>query len=180
MAFQTGRFAALPVHAFGGVWTVSLPTGTTPWRPRLTATYTYGSGDPNPKDGHRQTFDTLYPSTHLRNGATDRLGWANLHDLLGQAEWRLGRRARFSTGAHDFHLATLQDALYSKSGSAIVRNPQATSRHIGYEYFGLLDWQIQTTWSAGLGFAHLFAGRFLKDCRRSGATQPYLFLTYRF
>lgn len=149
-------------------------------RARLTATYTYGTGDPNPKDGHRQTFDTLYPSTHLRNGATDRLGWANLHDLLGQAEWRLGRRARFSTGAHDFHLATLQDALYSKSGSAIVRNPLATSRHIGFEYFGLLDWQIQTTWSAGLGYAHLFAGRFLKDCHRSGATQPFLYLTYRF
>jgi hypothetical protein len=180
MAFQTGRFAALPVHAFGGVWSVSLPTGVSPWRPRLTASYTYGTGDPNPKDGHKQTFDTLYPSVHLRNGATDRLGWANIHDLLGQAEWKLGRKARFSAGAHDFHLATLQDALYSRSGAVIVRNPLAASRHVGYECFGLLDWQIQTTWTAGLGYAHLFAGRFLQASHRSGATQPFVYLTYRF
>lgn len=180
MAFQTGRFDALPIHAFGGVWSLSAPTGVSPWRPRLTATYTYATGDPNSRDGHKQTFDTLYPTVHLRNGATDRLGWANIHDLLAQAEWKLGRKGRLSTGAHDFQLSTTQDALYSRTGAVIVRNPLATSRHIGYEYFGLLDWQIQTNWTAGLGYAHLFAGRYLKDSHRGGATQPFVFLTYRF
>lgn len=179
MALQGGRLAGTDVQAFGGLWSAGWGNAAG-LMPRFTGTYMYASGDDNPRDGVKHTFDTLYPSTHLRNGASDRLGWANVHDLAATAEWKAGKRCRLTAGAHDFYLATVNDALYSKSGSALVRNTKATSSHIGYELFLLADVKVNARLSAGAGYAHLFRGQFLRESLRASAAQPYVFLAYRF
>lgn len=180
MAVQRGRAAGSAVGAWAAVWQASWQTGSRPWLPRLTAAYTFASGDDNPSDGRKGTFDTLYPTTHLRNGATDRIGWANIHDWMLQGEWKRGSRLRFSASGHEFRLATLRDALYSPGGVALIRNPLATSHHVGWEISATADYQFSRAVTAGAGCAHLFPGAFLRQAARSGATQPYLFLTYRF
>lgn len=180
MAYQSGRQADRPVRAFGGVWLVGWQTGPGKRSPRLSAGYTYGSGDSNPKDGQKGTFDTLYPSTHLRNGATDRIGWANIEDWTGQADWKLPHRLKLSVGGHEFRLATLADALYSRSGTPLVRKADASSRRIGAELFTTVEYPLGESVTLGAGYAHLFRGAFLIECHRGSATQPYVFLSYRF
>ncbi|MBI5282211.1 MAG: alginate export family protein [Candidatus Solibacter usitatus] len=180
MVFQAGRLTARPVRAFGGVWVLGWQSGARRWQPRLSASYTYASGDGDPRDGRKGTFDTLYPTTHLRNGATDRIGWANIHDVLLQSDWKPSRKLKVSAGAHDFRLATTQDALYGPGGAALVRNARASSGHVGFELSGTADYALSRTLSLGAGYAHLFRGAFLRESGRGGATQPYVFLTYRF
>jgi len=180
VAHQTGRIAGGPVRAFGGVGQVGVRTGKQSWQPRLVATYMYGSGDSDPRDGKRGTFDSLYPSVHLRNGATDRIGWANIKDFSVQGEWQLRSKWKLQAGWHDFHVASRTDALYSPGGIAIVRNPGAPGTHVGWELFGIVE--VQLTRAAGLssGYAYLFRGPFLTSASRCGAAQPYLSLTYRY
>lgn len=180
MAFQSGRLAGRPVRGFGGVWIAGWQTGERAWQPRVAAGYTYASGDSDPRDGRGETFDTLYPAVHLRNGATNRIGWANIHDVLVQADWKLPWKLKLAAGGHDFRLATLQDALYFCSGAPLVRNPRASSHHVGVELFGTADYQLSRTLSMGIGYAHLFRGAFLRESQRGSVTQPYIFLTYRF
>jgi hypothetical protein len=179
-AFQSGRLAGHPVNGFGGVWLAGIQTGARPWQPRISATYLYGSGDRNPKDGRKSTFDTLYPSVHMRNGATDRVGWANIRDICLQGDWKIARQWKVIAGGHDFHLVSVRDALYSPSGTPVVRNPQASSTHLGWELFVNADYQITRSVIFGAGCAHLFRGAFLRESNRTGVTQPYVFLTYRF
>jgi hypothetical protein len=180
MVFQAGRLAARPVRAFGGVWVLGWQTGEGRWQPRLSASYTYASGDKHPRDGVKGTFDTLYPTTHLRNGATDRIGWANIHDVLFQGDWKLSPKLKWSAGAHDFRLASTEDALYSPGGAALVRNALASSGHVGFELFGTADYALSRALSVGAGYAHLFRGEFLRGSGKGSVTQPYVFLTYRF
>jgi hypothetical protein len=97
-----------------------------------------------------------------------------------QGEWRRGSRLRFSMSGHDFRLATLRDALYSPGGVALVRHPLASSHHVGWEIAATADYQLSRAVNAGFGCAHLFPGAFLRQAGKSGATQPYLFLSYRF
>ena len=178
MAFQCGQAAREPVRAQAGIWQLHWQPTTASTAPRITASYSYASGDKDSSDGVRQTFDTLYPTTHLRNGATDRIGWANIHDLMLQAEWSLLRRLRLSAAGHDFRLATIRDALYSPSGAVLVRLSEAHSRHVGWELSLSAEYRFRPSLALGFGCAHLFPGAYLREAGRSGATQPYLFLAY--
>ncbi len=180
MAYQSGRLAGSSVRAFGGVWALGLRTGDRPFEPRVSVGLTFGSGDSNLRDGKRNTFDTLYPSTHMRNGLTDRIGWANIIDAVLQTDWKFSKNCRLSAGGHDFHLATIADALYSKSGTPLFRNPNASSKHIGSEAFVTIERQVGRAVSLGSGYAHLFRGRFLRESGRGSASQPYVFVTHRF
>jgi hypothetical protein len=180
LAVQSGRLAGNAVRAFGGVWSAGFRTGNPKYHPRIILSYTYGSGDPSPADGTRSTFDTLYPSVHMRNGATDRIGWANVHDWAVESEWTISRRLKISTGGHEFRLATVNDSLYAPSGSPLMRNPLATSARLGSEVFANAAYQLSRSLSSGVGYAHLFRGPYLRQSGRSSATQPYAFLAYRF
>jgi len=159
---------------------VSWRSGERKAHPLLTAAYSYASGDAQPGDGRRGTFDTLYPTVHLRNGATDRIGWANLHDGSLSGEWTLSKKWKVSASGHDFHLASLRDALYSPGGAALVRNRAAGSSHVGFELAGWAVYAISRSFSFGAGYAHLFRGEYLRQSHCGGASQPYVYLDYRY
>lgn len=180
LAFQRGRAAGEAVRAFGGVWQICWRPGNAPLRPSITAAYSHASGDRRPADGIHGTFDTPYPTTHLRNGATDRLGWAHLHDALLQADWSLRRRARLFAAFHNFSMASLRDTLYSPGGAVLVRRPDSPSRHVGWELSGTVEYRFSSSMSLGAGCAHLFPGEYLRRAGRAGATQPFVFVAYRF
>ena len=52
-----------------------------PGRRKLTANTTIASGDANPADGIRGTFDQLYPTAHDKYGLADQVGWRNIHHV---------------------------------------------------------------------------------------------------
>lgn len=180
-AAQSGRVGRQELRAWGlaavGTWKPASGTRL----PVLTGTYTYASGGVDAATGERHTLQTIFPTNHLRYGATDRLGWSNLRDIMAEARWPLRRRVSLSHGVHLPSLADTRDALYSRSGQAIVLNPKATSAFVGTELYLLVEAEVTRRWSLGSGVAHLFHGGFLRQSGRpGGTTQPYLYLTGRF
>lgn len=177
---QGGTLGGAPLRAFGAVASATVTLVSSPLAPVMTLTYTHATGDRNATDGVRRTFQVFYPTTHLRTGATDRIGWSNLRDFLAEGKWKLPRKSALTAGMHLPRLDTIADAVYSRSGSIICSNPRASSPRLGTELFLLWEVEISKRWLAGVGIAHLFAGPYLRDSGRGSVTQPYFFLTHRF
>ena len=58
--------------------------GRTP--PCVSGEYNYASGDADPTDGTRGTFDQLYPTPHDKYGLADQVGWRNIHHVRAGVE----------------------------------------------------------------------------------------------
>jgi hypothetical protein len=181
MAYQDGVVGRRALSAWGGVWQAT-------WSPlgekrglAFTGAYTHATGNHLGGGAANGTFQVFYPSSHLRTGAVDRLGWSNLRDVMAEAKFPAWHKLRLSTGTHLPWIDSPQDALYSRSGAMIVYAPRATERRIGTEIYLLVDAALSKHWTFGVGVAHLFHGPYLDQAGRpTGATQPYGFLTYRF
>ena len=90
MALQSGSLGDDSIGAWAGHWQMreSLPgQGAI----KLTAEYNFASGDENPTDGSRGTFDQLYPTGHDKYGLADQVGWRNIHHLRAGVEFSPGR-----------------------------------------------------------------------------------------
>lgn len=149
--------------------------------PRIYGEYNYASGDGNATDGNRNTFDQLYPTNHNKYGTDDRIGWRNIHDVAGGVEWPFAKGWKWISEYHQFWLASVQDSLYTEAGAVFVRNPKATSRHVGQEIDNGINWQINSRLQLGAGLAHMFAGEFLRQATKgSDSTYPYIVWLYKF
>ncbi|MGD1147590.1 MAG: alginate export family protein [Thermoanaerobaculaceae bacterium] len=122
------------VEAWGTTFGAGYTVPSIGWKPRFFAGYDYASGDKNPSDGVRGTFDTMYPTVHDRFGITDQFGWQNI--VAGRVGVTLVPHRRWSvTGQYlDFWLARATDSLYNTSGGSVLRDSTGNSgRHIGEE-----------------------------------------------
>ncbi len=179
-ALQWGRAGSDVVRAWAGHWMAGVPMPTSSPL-RLLLEYNFASGDKDPHDSRRGTFDQLYPSNHAFYGTADQIGWRNIHDLAAGFEWRPTRRWRGRLDYHSFWLANARDAFYNEAGVEFVRNPQATNRRIGWELDLQADWQYSDRLRFGLGWARLFPGPYLRQSTPgSSFTYPYLMWQYRF
>ena len=180
MAFQVGHAAREDIRAWAGHWVLgyTLPVRKPP--PRLLFEYNYASGDRDPTDGRRGTFDQLYPTNHYKYGTADRIGWRNIRDLMPGLEWRPTAKWRFNLDWHRFWLASLRDALYTEAGAALLRAAAASHRRVGDELDFQLSWQLGNRLTLGAGVAHIFPGPYLKQAGRGAAVSyPYLMWSYR-
>ena len=175
MLLQRGSYSSDRVAAFGQSYVAGWTVTKSPLKPRISAEYSYASGDAAQKDGIRGTFDQFYPSNHGYYGMIDQFGWKNLKN------WRLGfdvavaKKLKIRTDFNEFYLATVEDALYASSGSSAILNRKATSNHIGAETNAVALYQWTRIWKFGAGAGRLFAGDYLKQSKANfGYTYPYL------
>jgi hypothetical protein len=182
MAAQTGSVGSDTVRAWGGHWQLR---ETFPVRTKvvLTAEYNYGSGDQDPADGTRGTFDQLYPTPHDKYGLADQFGWKNLHHVRAGFDITPVKGWPVTTNYHTWWLAEARDGLYAASSALFLRAPAgaAVNRHIGHE----IDVQIARTITPQLqvagGYAHIFTGPFLKQVTPGKSySAPYVMATYVF
>jgi len=180
MAYQTGHVSRDPVRAWAGHWQLGYRLPVAKKSIRLAAEFNAASGDSNPHDGWHNTFDQLYPTSHDKLGTLDRIGWRNIRDLSAKLEWKPVEKWTLNLEYHDFWLATRQDYLYAKDGTAVLRNPNATSSRIGDE----VDFYVAHVYSKhielGLGYSHMFSGPYLEQTTGiGGTTYPYVMWRYR-
>ncbi len=151
------------------------------WHPRAFVQYDYGSGDRNPSDGKRGTFDTMYPTAHDRFGISDQFGWQNI--IAARAGLTIEPHHRWSLTAQflSFWLASVKDALYNSSGGSIVRDATGNSgRHIGKEVDFYMWYELNRHWNVGCGVGHIAAGTFLlKMTNVRSYTYPYCTLNFK-
>jgi len=179
MAAQMGSLADDDLSAWAGHWQLRR-TLSGKMTPHVIAEYNYASGDANPTDGTRGTFDQLYPTAHDKYGLADQVGWKNIHDLRLGFDVSPFKATPITVAWHSYWLAEKRDGLYAASGALLARVPAgAASARVGQE----LDVQIARPLTPQLafaaGYAHLFAGPFLKEATPGQSySGPYVMLTY--
>jgi hypothetical protein len=181
MALQRGSLADDSISAWAGHYQIreSLPgKGAI----KLTSEYNFATGDKNPTDGVRATFDQLYPTGHDKLGLGDQVGWRNVHHLREGFEFSPLKATPISVNYHSWWLAEKTDGLYAASGARIAFVAGgAASSHVGQE----LDFQVTRALTPQLqlavGYAHMFTGNFLKQATPGASySQPYVMATYVF
>ncbi len=181
MARQNGSFGGDDVSAWAGYWILGYTPSGMALKPRFSAEYAFASGDENPSDGKRGTFDQLYPTGHLYHGVTDQIGWRNISDVRGGVALAVLPKVNLVFDFFSFWLADRHDHLYNAGGVPIVRAPAggAASRHIGNEFDVTVVHKPVGHITVGAGYGYLWPGKFLKqNSPGSGTSFPYLFLNY--
>jgi hypothetical protein len=181
IAGQTGSLGSDSVGAWAGHWVLGY-TAKAKFKPRLVAEYNYASGDKDPKDGKRGTFDQLYPTGHDKYGLADQVGWRNIHDIRAGVEVKPNPKWTVVPNYHNYWLASATDSLYAASGAAIVRKLDGSAgTHVGQELDLSTVYALNKQMQIGGGFAHLFPGEFLQKATKGhGYNFPYVMFTYSF
>jgi hypothetical protein len=181
MAAQRGSLAGDDVSAWAGHWQIreSLPgKGAV----KLISEYNYATGDGNPTDGVRNTFDQLYPTGHDKLGLSDQVGWKNVHHLREGVEFSPFKNTPVLVSYHTWWLANRNDGLYAASGALVARVAGgAASSHVGQE----VDVQITRALTPQLaltgGYAFLTPGKFLEQATPGASySAPFVMATYTF
>jgi hypothetical protein len=172
--YQFGRFEsstttpsmtqdAFAAHLAGGyTW-----TQTGPLSPRVGLEYNYGSGDSNAKDGTHGTLDNLFPSQHGLYGIMDFFSLQNVQDLRLSTSVKVLKPLTLSLDGYAFWLATTSDYFYQAIGAP--RTTGGYGIHPGYNPFVGTELDLVATWAitgyASLqgGYAHFFAGDYIRD-----------------
>jgi len=181
MALQRGSLGADSVNAWAGHWQIR---ATPPGRAavKVTSEYNFATGDDNPADGSRHTFDQLYPTGHDKLGLADQVGWRNVHHLREGFEFAPFKATPLSVNYHSWWLAERADGLYAASGALLARVAGgAADSHIGQE----VDVQVSRALTPQIqiagGYAHMFTGAFLKQATPGASySHPYVMVTYVF
>ena len=181
MARQYGSFGADDIEAWGGYWILGYSPPGMSWSPRFSVEYQYGSGDDDPADGKRGTFDQLFPTGHLYQGTADQIGWRNVQNVRAGVTFKPLAKTSITFDYFSFWLAARRDNLYAVNGAVSVRAPEggAQSKHIGEEVDAILTWKPAAHATVGAGVGYFFTGNFLTETtpgRRHVFT--YLFLNY--
>lgn len=182
VVFERGKVANSDFNAWAGHWVLG-HSWNSRMKPRFFAEYNYGSGDNNAKDGTVETFNVLYPSTHLKWGETDQIGWANIEDVRGGFEIAPARGWTASTNYHAYWLANVHDALYTASGSVAIARVAAgnAGRFVGQEADVQAARKFHNGLELGAGVGHIFPGTFIRTAASDhGYTYPYVMTIYKF
>jgi len=179
---QFGTLGTDPIRAYAMNFELGYKWPNTFLKPRVFGDFAYASGDKNAKDGTINTYDQIYPSNHGLYGIVDLFGWRNLQDAKGGLELKPTKKLLVSTVEHNLYLANSHDGLYNGPGILVVRKADGSAgNHVGQELEGTGVYSITKSFSAGLGFGHLFPGEFIKKATKGSSYNiSYLVLTYAF
>lgn len=182
MAKQAGSLGTDNVGAWAGHWVVGYTLAHAPLKPRIFVEYNYASGDHNPKDSKRGTFDQLYPTAHDKYGLADQVGWRNIRDARSGVEFNPHPKWLTTVRYHSWWLADPHDGLYNSSGTLVVRVLNGSAgRHVGQELDLQALYSLTPQTKIAFGYAHIFPGTFLEKATPGQAYSfPYLMLSYAF
>ena len=182
MPFQYGRVGTDTIGAWAAHYVAGHTVTSLRWKPRVYGEYNFASGDKDPKDGKRGTFDQLYPTGHDKYGMCDQVGWRNIHDLRAGVEMKPQAKWMINATYNNWWLAEAKDGLYSAAGALIARSVAGTAgTHVGQELDGQATYTIGKQTQIGFGMGHIFPGEFLKKATQGKSyTYPYLMLSYTF
>lgn len=181
MDVQRGSLGPDSVRAWAGHWRIreTLPAAGTP---RIAAAYNYASGDADPADGIRGTFDPLYPTAHDKYGLADQVGWRNIHHARVGFEVTPIRATPITVSYHSYWLAERRDALYAASGAPVARVAAgAASGRVGQEIDVQVTRPLFPQLVLNAGYSHLLPGPFLKEATPGASySGPFVMVSYVF
>ena len=182
MALQSGSLGAESIRAWAGHWLLGYTLPTAPLMPRISAEYNQATGDENPTDNRKGTFDQLYPTGHDKYGLTDLVGWQNMKHVRGALDLAVAKGWSATTRFSKYWLADRRDALYSGGGGVLARSTAGTAgTYVGQEIDVIASGKVMPNLAFSSGVGYLMPGTFLKNTTPGKPyTYPYAMLTYDF
>lgn len=163
------QFHAYGVYATVEAYGANARLGYTfdvPWKLRIGAEVSYGSGDPNPGSGRYQTFDGLFGAVDSMYGRMNLFSWKNLHDYQASLSIKPTKKVALSLDWHFFRLDKAKDAWYYCNGRPQREDPTgAAGTELGHEIDLIAKYKCSEHLDFQTGYAHFFPGRFI---RRTG------------
>ena len=150
--------------------------------PRVWAEYNQATGDSDPTDNRKETFDQLYPTAHDKYGLTDLVGWQNMRHVRAGLDLAFNKSWSASTRYNRFWLDDPHDALYNAGGAVLARSPTGVAgTEVGQEFDLVVTGKIRNGLGLSAGVGHFITGEFLRATTPGhNYTYPYAMLTYDF
>lgn len=168
-ALQRGRVGADALEAaavhggMGRTWTA------VPWSPRVGLEADYASGDRDPNDGVRGTFDQLYGTNHARFGLVDRVAWRNMRHVGVTLDLQPRQALKLRAAVRRLHINQLADGLYTTvSGPPLPVVHTPDSDRIGDAIDVIATFAVARRHSVGVGAGYLAAGRYTSVALNAG------------
>ena len=182
MAVQNGSLAGESIAAWAGHWLLGYTFASAPLKPRLFGEYNQATGDENPTDNKKGTFDQLYPTGHDKYGLTDLVGWQNMKHFRGGLDLAIAKGWLATTRYSRYSLAAARDALYTGGGAVLARSPTGVAgTDVGQEIDFITGGKIKPSLGFSTGLGYFIPGTFLKTTTPGKPyTYPYVMLTYDF
>ena len=178
---QKGSLGVYSIGAWAGYVGGGKQFSNVATAPRVYFEGNYASGTKNPAGHDWNTFDMLYPSNHDKEGFADQVGRRNIEQFRVGVEEHLTKKWRIRQSFEGFWLATSNDNFYASSGAIAVPAHPGASRHVGNELDLIAEYIMNKGLNFGFGYAHLFAGQFLRTTTRGHDYQyPYAYIQYNF
>lgn len=184
-AWQGGKVRDLNLNAFAINAGVGYNFLDTSWQPRLFVEYNYASGDDNPADRDIGTFQNLFPTNHKFYGIMDLFSWQNMQDVHATFSVQPTKTITAQVDYYAHWLADNNDAWYRSNGISTVRPLSAAAQNAG-TYQGseidvILTWKPKKWFQLQGGYAHFFAGDYLKATgAHDDANFGYVMTTFKF
>jgi len=181
-AAQSGSVGTDPIRAWAWLAIGGYTFRNLPRKMRLFGEYDYASGDRNPQDGIRGTFDQISPNVHDHLGLADQFAWQNLKMVRAGVRVWARRNWIFAAAWQDYWLANRSDGFYNSSESIVARDARGLSGdHIGEEYDIQTSYRLDRNLEFGAGFGYVLPGTFLaRTGHGAGYTYPYILMSYNF
>jgi len=169
-AVQRGRVAGDPLAAWAGHARAGWTFLDAKWKPRVGVEWDAATGDDDPSDGDRDSFQTLFPSNHEHYGILDLVAWQNVQAFRAGVKFRPHEKVTVALDAWKFRLFDSEDAWYGVNGAVIRPGAAGTSADLGTEFDLEVVWTVSKHFQASIGGAHFADGEFVRDTGNGGDT----------
>ena len=180
-AYQFGRYSSDRISAQGITTQLSYKLDTS-WKPQILLTYIYGSGDDNPQDNKKQTFDGIFSGadTDLYSWMNFAF-WKNIHQYRADLILSPTKNVSIRSEYHAYLLDKSNDAWYFPGKAIRIDKQGQLGRFIGQE----ADFTAKVKFSQWLhfltGYCFFVPGEFVENTG-ANPVAPWAFgeLTFSF
>lgn len=164
IAGQGGNYGDGEIQAFALISQVGYTFSSCALKPHPFFEYAHASGDSDPGDGDRGTFDNLFPTNHAFYGLADFVSLQNINDFEFGLDLKPTEKLKLTCSLHLFYLDEEEDALYN-AGRVPIRFDATgkASTTVGQEVDFTAEYTLNAHASALLGYSHFFTGEFIDD-----------------
>lgn len=158
VAFQSGEDGPRRHRAFAAYGELGY-TFAHVWKPRLSVSGTYGSGDRDPDDNTSERFDRLFAPNHFRS-TSDLFNWQNVISPKLRVDFRPQEKLRIDAAYGGYWLASDRDAWVTPGR----RDPLGRSGDfVGQEFELRARHQLHDHTKLEAGYSHFIPGAFVRN-----------------
>lgn len=143
------------------------------WKPRLSVSGTYGSGDRDPLDNNTERFDRLFSSNHFRS-TSDYIYWTNIISPKVRLEFQPTKKLKLDGAYGTYWLASDSDTF----GATTRRDRNGNSGDFaGQEIELRARYQLHEKIELEVGYSYFIQGEFIDNTGPSDDSDFFYFQT---